>query len=545
MTRENPGFPKKEGGYLMKKKILALLCCGVLTAAMLAACGSDAATEGGAEASSPAAEASTAEAAPPASFVVEEKTGDPVYHFTFDNEDEGVKTVIQVPHPDSAATAATYDVVESDTYVDRDGVEQPINVQYADGPVGKAVYIDGNFGLQLPVEALDTQTYTISFWINADRLSTYQPTLAMGSNMEWSNTTQPRTVVSNWANFCKTEWGAGSVDIFPVLWNKTSSLDNVTNQPWVYATDDAVHGKGEWTMVTVVATGNIYTYAEDGMERNGVYFYLDGEMKFDASQDAYGGIIPDLMDASYGGFEAFLGINFWDTIYKGFFDDIYFYDYALTDAQVKALYDLGDPSVQSVVEAPAVIEPDPVAQVVTTIDDSAIAVVGNPNCDNGFWTSTTDGYELKDGGEVTLHFNNYGSGLNNWDNYVLAFTNSPVTADLLASPDNYEGYVEYGVLRGDSFGWAFPAEGGMPDAVEGSWGADWAAFLAMMMDADVTLTITRTGSDVAVNGVIIGADGVEYTYTMSSATAAAAGDPMYVFLTGEKSYIELLSADVK
>lgn len=535
----------------MKKKLLALLCCGTLAAAMLGGCGGKTADSTGAGADSSAAPAASTETAAateapaPASFVVQEQTGDPVYHFTFDGEDEGYTTVIQKENPDSAVTGATYKVVESSTYVDKEGAEQPITVQYADGPVGKAVYLDGKFGLKLPVEALDTQTYTISFWINADRLSTYGPTLVMGSNMEYSNTTEARTVTSTWANFTKSEWGTNSADIFPVLWDRTIGPDNINNQPWVYATDDSVHGKGEWTMVTVVVTGNIYSIDDAGVtvERNGLYFYLDGEMKFDASQDAYGGMIPDLMDASLGNFEAFCGINNWDTVYKGFFDDLYLYDYALTDAQVKALYDLGDPSVQSVAEAPAEVEADPVPQVVTTIDDSAIAIVGNPNCDNAFWSSFTDSYELKDGGEVKLHFNNYGSGINNWENYVLAFTNTATTADLAPSADNYEGYKEYGVLRADAFGWGFPND--TPNSAVGSWGADWPTFLAMMKDADVTLTITRKGSDIAVDGEIIGADGVTYTYTVSSATTAAATDPMYVFLTGEKSYIELLSADVK
>lgn len=514
----------------MKKKCMAVLLGIGMMAVTLVGCGDTKETDAG-EPNTTVEASSTAEVVDEADdLLAEALPAEAAYHFTFDGEDEGVETVVCTEDV-GTNTGATFGIVASDTYMDKDGAEQPVVLQYADGPVGKAAYLDGNFGLKFPVNALETETYTISYWMNADRLSTYGPTLQMGSNIGMDDTVD----IVKWLNVTQTEWGTSSAKIFPVIWNRNSET---ATWPWVYAADDAIHGKKEWVMVTIVATGSIYNYAEDGGDRNACQLYLNGELAFDAVEGSYGGLATDIMGAS-DNFEAYFGINYWDSIFKGFIDDFYIYKEALTPGQVLSLYQLGNPEVESVVNTVEVEEVEAVAQVVTTIDDSAIATIGAPTCDNGFWSSFSDGYELKDGGSVTLHFNNYGSGLNNWSNYVLAFVNTATTADKAPSADNYSGYAEYGVVRADAFGWGFPAD----PVFEFTWAEDWSNFLTIMMDADVTLTVTRNGSDVAIDGVILDKDGNEYSYKVSAGTTAAAADPMYVFLTSEASYIELLSVE--
>lgn len=522
----------------MKKKLLSVLLCLVMAAVLLVGCGKDddeketkdpGVTEE--DETEPGEEPEDYEMADP-----EEITKDPVYHFTFDGPEEGVKTVIQTDDP-GINDGANFGIVESDTYVNRDGEEVAAEVKYQPGPVGNSAYINGNFGLKFDVEALETETYSISFWMNADRLSTYGPTLQVGSNIGMNDEEN----VVKWLNITQTDWGTDGVNIFPVVWNRNSETGA---WPWVYATDDEIHGKEEWVCITLVTTGNIYTYEEDGFDRNGAKMYLDGTLVFDASEDAYGGFATDIMGAS-DNFEAFFGINYWDTIFKGYIDDLYFFDYALTDGQVATLFQLGDPSkaeeVAEDVEEPTEEETEPVAEA--PVDENAIAVVGVPTRDNGFWTSNTEGYELKDGGSITMKFNNYSAAVNNWDNYVLVFANTPVKADLLANAENYEGYAEYGVMRADAFAWGFATENGeLPaDAAEFTW--EWDDFPEIMKDAEVTATISRSASDVTVSAVVVDASGTEYTYDVTGPTTAVADDPMYVFITGEASYIELLSVE--
>ena len=72
-------------------------------------------------------------------------------HITFDGEDEGYITVTQVDKADDSTNdGATKDI-------------GPVEVTpvYADGAVGKALYLDGTYGLDLNLEATNTDTYTV------------------------------------------------------------------------------------------------------------------------------------------------------------------------------------------------------------------------------------------------------------------------------------------------------------------------------------------------------------------------------------------------
>ena len=524
----------------MKKKVLATLLCVSMVASMLTGCGKTPAStetvqqestvEKESKEETKVAEPSTEEAVVGLAEA-EALPAEAAYHFTFDGTDEGIQTVTQVEDV-GTNTGATFGLAESTTYIDKEGAEQPIVLQYADGPVDKCAYIDGNFGLKLPVDALETETYTLSFWLNADRLSTFGPTFQIGSNMGMADT--ENTV--KWINVTQTEWGANSSKIFPVVWNRNSETGAF---PWVYAADDSIHGKKEWVMVTIVATGSIYNYEEEGVDRNACQYYLNGELAFDAAEGTYGGLATDIMSAS-DNFEAFFGINYWDSVYKGFVDDMYIYKEALTPGQVASLFLLGDPTVESVADGgSAAEEAEPVAAVITTIDSNAVAVVGAPTCDNGFWSSFSDSYKLKDGGTITMKFNNYSSGFENYHNYVLGFCNTKTTASKAPSLDNYGGYAEYGVVRGDAWGWGFPE--GQDPTFEFDW--DWEEFSTIMMDAEITLEISRNNGDIAIDGVVVDAAGKEYSYKVAGTTSATEADDMYVFVTNEKSYIEILSVE--
>lgn len=526
----------------MRKKYLAYGFCFALTISMMSGCGKKGGNEN--TTTEPTQEVTQEPTAEPTEEVTPEPTQEVVdtglpeaeelpealYHFTFDGSEDGVKAVARIDDV-GANSGGTYGIAESSTYVDKDGNEQAINLQYATGPVGNCLYLDGNYGIKMDVAGFDTdETYSISFWMNADRLSTYGPTLQLGHNIGHADEDGVA-----WINFTQSEWGTSSAKIFPIVWNRNSAT---TAWPWFYANDDAVHGKKEWILVTLVAKGEKYTYT-DGYDLITCDYYLNGQLVYEGVNGNYGGLATEIM-AAHDNFECYFGINYWDTLFKGYVDDFYIFDSALTPGQVASLYLAGDPTVESVAtNVVEEVEAEPEARtVVSTTDASSIlTTLGATTCDNAFWTSFSDGYELADGKTVTMKFKNYGSGINNWENYLLAFANVKTTKDVAPSADNYEGYAEYGVLRSDAFAWGFVAD----PTYEFSW--DWDSFLNIMYDATVTLKITRNAEAIVVDGTVVSADGTEYTYKANATTTAAASDPMYVFMTCEKCYIELLSVE--
>lgn len=525
----------------MKKKLLATLLSTTMVMSMMAGCGAkeetttttpettvQEETKVEEKTEAPAAEPTTEAAVEPETVVgglaeAEPLPENPLYHFAFDGSDEGIKTVIQVDDP-GANTGATFGIAESATYIDKEGAEQPIAIQYADGPVGTCAYLDGKFGLQLPVEALNTNEYTISFWVNADRLSNYGPTLQMGSDMGMSDLAEEGNAVK-WINFTQTDWGTSSTKIFPVVWNRNSETGV---WPWVYAADDSIHGKKEWCLVTLVATGDVYNFADDGLDRVAAKLYLNGELKFDACEGTYGGISPDVLSAD-DNFEAFFGINYWDSIFKGFVDELYIYDQALTDGQVASLFLEGNPAVESVAGSAAVAEEDaePVAN-----DNSAVVttgtVVGTQDCATPFWSAFSNTTQVAAGESVTVNFKNYTDGLANWDNFIVILQN---VADVHAAADNAD-YKEYAVLRADNFGWGAGYDGIVTP--ECDW--NWETFTADMNGADVALTITNNGDTADVVAVVTTAAGT--VYTQSYKGIAVDGDLHYC-LSVEKAFIDI------
>lgn len=457
----------------------------------------------------------------------------PLYYWGFEDT-TGLSAVEQVEDLGSL-TGANFGLAPS---------EHPILIAEGQGASGNALYLDGKYGVDIELGEIADDSYTISFWYNADRVATYGPVVQVGRNVGMSNADATVT----WLNFTKTTWGANSADIFPVAWNRNSSIGTEVSPdgvwPWVYAMDDMEHGKREWCLVTLVADGNRYV-ADDGMERIATKFYLNGELKFEANAENmfYQGIAPEILKGD--GIEGHIGINYWDTIYKGFIDEMYIFDEPLTDGQVKTLFEMGNPPETPVAPeydgsgdeaeeeaAPALPE--------APVDSSAIDTLGTPDRKLGFWSDTTDGFELANGKSLNIKLNNYSDGVNNWDNFVVALSNTAVTTDKVASADNYEGYAEYAVIRADAFGWG---DGSYAATFETSWGDDFASWLSLMTDADVDMTLTRNDGEVTIDFTFTGADGTVMTEKAVVTSTMTAESPVYVHITGEAAYIELLSAE--
>ena len=104
-------------------------------------------------------------------------------------------------------------------------------------------------------------------------------------------------------------------------------------------------------------------------------------MTWDAS------LAPAIMQPGEYTFESLFGINYWDTIYKGYVDDLYFFDTVLTADQVKALYALGDPTVESPKGGPNATEADAAPEATPAPVEVVIegTQVGATDFSSGFW----------------------------------------------------------------------------------------------------------------------------------------------------------------
>lgn len=518
------------------KKLLALMLSLVMVMSLVACGGNNTTTDNGGntpntDVNTPDDGATTPGEGETEEVVPEALPANPLYYWGFEDATNLIAVTQVEKAADSINDGATYDIGASD---------HPILIAEGQGAVGNALYLDGKYGVKLEnLAALADDSYTISFWLNADRLSTFGPVLQVGRNM--GDAGDDRTVT--WLNVTKSTWGTNSADLFPVVWNRNSSIGTDVSAdgvwPWISAGDDLEHGKREWCLVTLVVDGNRYT-ADDGMERIGTKYYLNGALVFDASAEFmfYQGVSPEILMGD--GVEGYIGINYWDTIYKGFIDELYIYDEALTAGQVLTMFQNGNPPSTPVApeyEGASEPEPEPEVLAAAPVDSTAIDTLGTPERVLGWWTDNTDGFELANGATLTLKMNNYSNGELNWNNFVLGFVNTPVTTDLLPNGDNYAGYAEYAVLRADAFGWGDAAYAYAP-AID--W-TDWAAWLKLMTDAEVTVTLTRNDGVVTVTMTFVGADGTTMTSTGDLISTMTADSPVYVFIGGEGAYIELLS----
>ena len=182
----------------------------------------------------------------------------------------------------------------------------------------------------------------------------------------------------------------------------------------------------------------------------------------------------------------------------------------------------------------------------TAMSASAATVEG------AWWAQWTEGYELADG--ATLEFDvTVKGGDAVWNNVAAVFANAKTTGTKAPADEVGNSYKEYAVVRGDNWGWG----GGDNKSVDGSdityeggiadeaLGGD-AGFIAMMKDAKLAVTITRSGNDVTYTYKATGANGSATTRTAKF--SANMGDGCYVFFVPDTSTVTVdkkAAADTK
>lgn len=152
----------------------------------------------------------------------------------------------------------------------------------------------GDYGLKLPDGPLG-ENYTVSLWV--------KPTAGV--------------------DFASSVVFVGSHD--PAKWISVAGVDSSDNMMCWISTGNTNKGNtkitlNEWNMITLVQEGT-----------NAKVFVNGTDMKIDGKDIPQG-----MVDA--GQYIA-LGLNNWDNIVKGYYDDVNLYNQALTPEQVKALYE--------------------------------------------------------------------------------------------------------------------------------------------------------------------------------------------------------------
>lgn len=483
----------------MKKKVLSVLLCGVMAAAMLAGC------------------SKKAPEVQPEPEKVEEKTEEKTdvqageipqdykYYFSFDEPSDGVKLAVQ----DSTATPIVQVVEDEPTYVT--------------GVKGNALYIDGSKGAKLDVNGVG-DTYTVSFWVNPSRSAQYMPTLQYGPDMHGDATGGQHYVNFTWAT-----WNPNSdVLEYPSVW----AYDQNDEAKWPYWYPGNENGLvKQWTNITMTVDPSEVT--SDGTLIR-AHLYINGEEFVADSEDREVKVVFNTMQAS-DNYDFLLGINYWDAIFKGAFDEIYVYDYVLDAAQVKALYAAGDASAKY---------EEPSHEVVVTADPNALETIGNLDLNMPFWSDFSSAIELPDGVAKVVKLNNYSSGAANWNNYVMAFTSQPHEAHV--DPNTVEGNQEWAVVRADAWGWNADGDSAtLTDVFQFTYDiGNWGTWLSQVMtDADVTLTLKREGDTITYTADNVDYNGTSNVISGTIKTAMTADDSCYLTLLGECCYIELLSVE--
>lgn len=493
----------------MEKKIKGALGAALCASLVLSGCGGGGTADETTAADTTAAEATTAAAteATTAAPAVEAAAipTDYKYYFSFDEPDERVHYAVQ----DKTATPI---VQVTD-----------MEPEYVTGVKGNAVYVNGARGVKLDVNGVG-DTYTVSFWVRSERSANYMPTLQYGPDMHGD-----ATGGEHYVNFTWADWNPDG-SAYPCVW----SYDKLDEAKWPnWYPDEANTHVSEWCNVTM--TVDPTELSDDGtLIKAHVYFNGEELIGYDSDKNIRPiHLVSKTMEPS-DNFDFLLGINYWDAIMKGAFDEVYIYDYVLSAAEAKALYEAGDPTAKYTA---------PEREIVVTPDETAIETVGKTDFSNGWWTDWSSSYEIKDGETKIVKLKNWSSGIELWHNYVVLFSN--MATDAHVDPNSVDGHVEYAAVRADAYGWLNGSGDSPIDAAAFTytWG-NWQTWLSQVMtEANVELKITRNGSDITMSATNTDYLGSANTSNVTFTVAAGASDPVYFGITGEACYIDILSVE--
>ena len=472
-------------------------------------------------------------------------SAEPVVYYPFESADEGWKVVVADA---SKAGNNAYDPANntgSRGIIDGDMSLAKI---LEGGVAGNMISFNRDYALDLNFKPTGTKEWSVSFWVCHAGMTDFGPTLQFGSNMAYAADAGNKVA---WLNVT-----AGHGNPFPVLWSRNEIYDGPTGVdcwPWMCGWDSIAYGQTEWAMITVVCSGEEQqSPIADGGTTVGAQLYINGELKYDSNENYNNGtyfeytwdatLAPDLMIPAEGQtFEAYFGINYWDVMYKGYLDELYVFDKALTAEDVATLYAKGDAT------NPPTFDPNDIPKENPRVLLGENSVGAN-NYTQAFWTMFSDTYEVKEGETKTITFKNYHTALN-FGNYMnaaiilqnVADAHTADTANTAGLTAN-EKYAEYLVARLDNYAWKGAVNTGTEGhglcTLESDW--NWDTFADATHNCTVVLKVTNNGTTADINMEITANDGTVYHQAYKG---IAIDGPLFVSMTVEKACIDILSVE--
>ena len=194
--------------------------------------------------------------------------------------------------------------------------EADVALQYVDGIDGKALYLDGTYGLRLDETGRLGDSYTVAFWIRADALCDWSPFIHIGYGLLdpdrrcrlWIGQKTDGTSVAPILSSEQVKDGT-SFEIRPDRMAETMQL-------------------GVWYHIMFTVDGT-----RSGGHPNSVY----GTLYVSGVKVGEGEVARDVLNAD--DLEIYLGINCWDELFPAAYDDVRIWDCALDESQTAALYD--------------------------------------------------------------------------------------------------------------------------------------------------------------------------------------------------------------
>lgn len=168
------------------------------------------------------------------------------------------------------------------------------SLSYETGVRGSAAVFNGATGVRLPNGLISTNAYTVSMWLKPAQLTAYTPTFFGARTMD------------SWVSLLPM--GHGFVNGATMLWSGSAWYD-----------------AGLGMNIPV----NQWSHLAFTVNNGAVGVYVNGVKRFS------GAGFPNVFSSTTGTFA--LGVNYWDTPYKGSMDELRIYNTALTDAQVAGL----------------------------------------------------------------------------------------------------------------------------------------------------------------------------------------------------------------
>lgn len=187
---------------------------------------------------------------------------------------------------------------------------------YTDGKKGQCIHMNGTQALRLNVN-MATESYTVSYWMKPDRITDCTPSLMI----------TPHSFLDE--KFINVTLAVDNLS--PNIWtHMIEPYDErcSTGIPGLLSTD-------EWLHITMVVDENM---SDELLNKYGVAIdeYTSGAALYANGYLIAVGKVPKQICIDSSSY--WFGVNVWDDLYSGYIDELYFYNEALSEADVKELY---------------------------------------------------------------------------------------------------------------------------------------------------------------------------------------------------------------